>query len=470
MTKDGVVVVSHDRLLNPDHTRDAAGNFLAMPGPAIVDLTYEELRQYDVGRIKPGSEYAAAFPGQQPADGERIPRLADVFALVERSGNRTVRFNIETKIDPAHPLQSVSALAFARALAAAIRDAGMASRTTVQSFDWRTLRLLGALAPEIGLVALTDQQPDEDTVEIGKPGASAWLGELDVDDHAGSVPKLVQALGAKTWSPHARDLTPTLVIEAHALGLAVVPWTVNDPKDMERAIAAGRRRSHHRLPGPPAQRAADERHRSAGADAGSMIGPLAPAAFSAPLPADRVDPEYRRLRRRVFTGIFVGYAGYYLVRNNLALADPGPARREPGVHESAARHGADGAFHRLRTLEVPDGLGLGPQQPEVLHAARAPAFGRAHGGLRAGRGALRVARRDHPRHGAERLGAGHGLAALRQDHGALVQPQGARAHRLDLERRAQHRRRAGREPARSSASCCSTTGARSSTSTRWSRR
>jgi glycerophosphoryl diester phosphodiesterase len=239
VTRDGIVVVSHDRLLSPDHTRDAAGRFLDAPGPAIVDLTYEELRQYDVGRIKPGSEYAAAFPEQQPVDGERIPRLADVFALVEQSGNRAVRFNIETKIDPAQPLQSVSALAFARALAAVIRDAGMASRTTVQSFDWRTLRLLGALAPEIGLVALTDQQPDEDTVEIGKPGASAWLGELDVDDHAGSVPKLVQALGAKTWSPHARDLTPALVIEAHALGLAVVPWTVNDPKDMERAIAAG---------------------------------------------------------------------------------------------------------------------------------------------------------------------------------------------------------------------------------------
>src|SRR5688572_27152897 len=53
-----------------------------------------------------------------------------------------------------------------------------------------------------------------------------------------------------------------------------------------------------------------------------MIGPLAPAAFSAPLPEDRVDPEYRRLRRRVFAGIFAGYAGYYLVRNNLALAIP----------------------------------------------------------------------------------------------------------------------------------------------------
>jgi len=53
-----------------------------------------------------------------------------------------------------------------------------------------------------------------------------------------------------------------------------------------------------------------------------MIGWLKPAAFVADLPADQVDPEYRRLRRRVYAGIFVGYAGYYLVRNNLALAIP----------------------------------------------------------------------------------------------------------------------------------------------------
>jgi glycerophosphoryl diester phosphodiesterase len=41
------------------------------------------------------------------------------------------------------------------------------------------------------------------------------------------------------WSPHARDLSAALVAEAHALGLAVIPWTVNDPKDMEQAIALG---------------------------------------------------------------------------------------------------------------------------------------------------------------------------------------------------------------------------------------
>ncbi|HNQ89193.1 MAG TPA: phosphoglycerate transporter protein PgtP [Verrucomicrobiota bacterium] len=52
------------------------------------------------------------------------------------------------------------------------------------------------------------------------------------------------------------------------------------------------------------------------------MGFLKPAQEVARLPAERIDPVYRRLRRQVFAGIFVGYAGYYLVRNNLALAIP----------------------------------------------------------------------------------------------------------------------------------------------------
>jgi glycerophosphoryl diester phosphodiesterase len=239
VTKDSVVVVSHDRVLNPDHTRDAEGRFLESPGPQVSAVTFAELQQFDVGRIRPGSNYATSFPEQQPVDGQRIPRLADVYGLVKKSGNKDVHFNVETKIDPMQPESTVAPEVFVTALIEVIRAAGMESRTTIQSFDWRTLVLARKLAPEIALVALTDQQPDEDTMEVGKPGASVWLGGIDVDDYAGSVPKTVKALGARVWSPHALDLNPAVVAEAQALGLAVIPWTVNDPKDMERAIALG---------------------------------------------------------------------------------------------------------------------------------------------------------------------------------------------------------------------------------------
>jgi OPA family glycerol-3-phosphate transporter-like MFS transporter len=71
-----------------------------------------------------------------------------------------------------------------------------------------------------------------------------------------------------------------------------------------------------------------------------MLGIFAPAAHSAPLPADRIDPVYRRLRWQIFAGIFIGYAGYYLLRKNFSLAMPylveqGYSRGELGVALSA---------------------------------------------------------------------------------------------------------------------------------------
>lgn len=53
-----------------------------------------------------------------------------------------------------------------------------------------------------------------------------------------------------------------------------------------------------------------------------MWNPLRPPAHKPQLPADRVDRRYRQLRWQVFAGIFIGYAGYYLVRKNFTLAMP----------------------------------------------------------------------------------------------------------------------------------------------------
>src|SRR5580698_9247957 len=72
MTADGVPVVSHDAAFNPDLVRGPDGAWLAAPGPLISTLRLAELAAYDVGRMRPGSEYAAQFPGQAPHDGARI--------------------------------------------------------------------------------------------------------------------------------------------------------------------------------------------------------------------------------------------------------------------------------------------------------------------------------------------------------------------------------------------------------------
>jgi glycerophosphoryl diester phosphodiesterase len=254
LTQDGVLVVSHDPALNPDITRGPDGAFLAARGPLIWASTAQALQRYDVGRINPASRYAQTYAAQQPVDGTRIPRLAEVFALAARAGAHDVRFNIETKIDPRQPEATAAPEPFARALVAAIREAGLTRRATIQSFDWRTLQVVQREAPEIDTVYLSAQQRWLDNIGAGNtgapgatpaPGAGAaatptvsWTAGLRYADH-GSVPKMVKAASAKVWSPHFGDLTPALREEARALGLPVVVWTVNEPAAIARMLDLG---------------------------------------------------------------------------------------------------------------------------------------------------------------------------------------------------------------------------------------
>lgn len=228
----------HDRRLNPDVARGPDGQWLSGPGPAIVDLTFEELRRYDVGRLKPDSAYAKGFPDQAAVDGTHAPKLAEVFALAAKAGNSTVRFNIETK-PAAGAGGDPDPETFARALVAEIRSAGAAARTSVQSFDWRTLQVVQRDAPEIATVYLSLARGGGDNIQVGKAGASPWLAGRDIDDHGGSVPRLIKVMGGRIWSPLANDLDEAGLKEAKALGLTVVPWTVNDEATMRRLVQMG---------------------------------------------------------------------------------------------------------------------------------------------------------------------------------------------------------------------------------------
>jgi glycerophosphoryl diester phosphodiesterase len=235
VTRDGVIVLSHDPVLNPDIVRGPDGRWLAAPGPAISSLTLAELKRYDVGRIKPETKYAQTFAGQTPVDGERIPTLAGLFDLAKTSG-RTPRFNIETKLSPDKPGETPDPETFARLVVEAVRGAGMASRTTIQSFDWRTLLAARRLAPEIETVCLTYEKTLQDQADASGRRPSPWLAGLDPAAYGGSVPRLAAAAGCGTWSPYFRELGEATVAEAHALGLKVVPWTVNSREDLARFI------------------------------------------------------------------------------------------------------------------------------------------------------------------------------------------------------------------------------------------
>ncbi|HYM29058.1 MAG TPA: glycerophosphodiester phosphodiesterase [Steroidobacteraceae bacterium] len=237
VTRDGVVVVSHDPELNPDCTRDASGRFLSGTGPPICTLSYAQLQAYDVGRLRPGSAYAARFPAQQPLDGERIPRLADVLALVRARGRERVRVCIEIKTFPERPELTPDADRFVTAVRQDVERTGTAALAAVIAFDWRVLLAAQRLMSGVETTALTEERPGEDTVRFAAAQASPWLGGLDARQFGGSIARLVQASGAGTWGPDYRHVSAERVAEAHALGLRVVPWTVNEPDDMERMLA-----------------------------------------------------------------------------------------------------------------------------------------------------------------------------------------------------------------------------------------
>lgn len=238
ITADGIPVISHDSALNPDITRDANGQWLTARGPLIKTLSLAQLQAYDVGRIQPGTRYAREFADQQGQDGLRILPLARLFKRVKDLGAKDIRFDIETKINPHYPESTLPPDAFVKALLAVIREAGMVKRVMVQSFDWRTLELLHTLEPDLGTMYLTIESPHFHTLKDG-----SWTAGHLLKDHGDSVPRMVKAsakdFSGVIWAPNYNNLTAALVKEAQALGLQVIPWTINQKDAMERIMGWG---------------------------------------------------------------------------------------------------------------------------------------------------------------------------------------------------------------------------------------
>ncbi|BBX13247.1 putative glycerophosphoryl diester phosphodiesterase precursor (GlpQ) [Mycobacterium novum] len=205
LTRDAQPLVWHDLVIEPAKCADTGPVVAADPdypylGKRVADLTLAQLRTLDCGQPLP------EFPDAEVVRGNVIGTLPEVFALADshRSG---VRYNIETKVDGGNQRQIVEVIL------AAVRAGGKLDAVEIQSFDWRTLSLVRAAEPAIPLVALWERGPDPIT------GAAA--------------------VGADGVSPDHRIVDRAFVERAHAAGLRVVPWTVNDADAMRRQIAAG---------------------------------------------------------------------------------------------------------------------------------------------------------------------------------------------------------------------------------------
>jgi glycerophosphoryl diester phosphodiesterase len=200
VTKDNVIVISHDPILH--------GPVCTGPQQSVVihELTFDQVRQWDCGAVQ-----NPLFRKQKTMPGTRIPTLDEVFSLAGRGG---FDFNIETKSFPKKPEYTPPPEEFVRLVLEEIRKYKVEKRVILQSFDFRTLRAMKKLAPEIRLSALTENDQRD-------------------------FPVIAREAQAGIISPNYKLVSSEKVAAAHAAGLEVIPWTVNAPADWDRLIKAG---------------------------------------------------------------------------------------------------------------------------------------------------------------------------------------------------------------------------------------
>ncbi|MFF9687753.1 glycerophosphodiester phosphodiesterase family protein [Streptomyces sp. NPDC014623] len=250
VTKDRRVVVTHDRQVSAQKCKDTGPLMAGDPmypyvGKYIKDLTLAQIKSMDCGH-----QQLPGFPEQERIKGFRMIELKDVLDLVRSYGAKRVKLNIETKVEAGAPEQTAPRKLFVRRVFEEIHRSGIEKQVSVQSFDWGALKEMHTLAPAYPLVALTNY----DFLQVGKPGASPWLGGIDADDYDGDFVRAAASVpGVKALSPNygfpqnGTIADPgfrfypgkKMIRDAHRRGLKVIPWTCDDPATVEALMDMG---------------------------------------------------------------------------------------------------------------------------------------------------------------------------------------------------------------------------------------
>lgn len=218
VSADSVVVVSHEPWMARAKCLAPGGDPIPEDqarAHKIYEMPYEQIASYDCGRT------LEDFPEQTPVSAPK-PRLRDVLEMaetyVDTHDRGPVFYNIETKSRPdwdgtLHPEPE----AFVRRVLAVVTAAGVAPRTTIQSFDPRTLEAAHRQNATVRTALLV-----------------GTAGNQGIDDNLATL-----SFVPDIYSPNAELVDDALVSAVHDRTLALIPWTVNDPDAMARLVRLG---------------------------------------------------------------------------------------------------------------------------------------------------------------------------------------------------------------------------------------
>jgi len=256
LTADGHVIVHHDWQLLPGLARDREGRWLSEPTPRINTLSLEALRQFDVGRADPKSDYAKAHPLVRWQDGQSVPLLSEVIA-VAKTARQPFRLIVELKTSFTNREESAKPEELADRTLEVLAEHHYLENAIFVGFDWAALIAAKKFLPqaecwftslplswfEPGTPPPQSNPPSEAALQMlrywAQAGVSPWAAGYDAVHYGDSLLEAVKAAGGDGWDPMWVDLNEETVGEARRLGLKLGTWTVNEPDSMRRMACLG---------------------------------------------------------------------------------------------------------------------------------------------------------------------------------------------------------------------------------------
>jgi len=232
ISKDFIPVITHDFRLDPSYTKDINDNWIEDENIKIIDLTYDQILQFDVGTLNKLSKYGRKFVNQKSLQNQKIPKLSELLRLTSDNIVEDLLINLEIKSTPIEKNLTPEPDEMVKIIIDEVSRSNLEDRIIYSSFDWRVLREIKERGSKIPRAYLTS----------GARGKiydkSPWLDFTPLHNGV-ELPELIKALGGSAWHPNYKDVNKEIVQTSHDKGLPVNVWTVNRESDMLRMIDYG---------------------------------------------------------------------------------------------------------------------------------------------------------------------------------------------------------------------------------------